>query len=450
LPSVTPIKQISQSSPNAINGISMNQTVKIIQQVENELGPSVVTEKISTGLSLSALRRELAAARPKDKDTSMRLIVERALGLTRSTGAAIALSQGEEMVCRATAGSDVPGLGTRLQVRSGFSGECVRAGRLLRCDDSEADARVDRQSCRRLGVRSMVAVPIHSGDRIVGLLEIFSSHPNNYSRRDEVMLRELAEITKIALCRTAPPPAARNDLQWPPAPGISATGRVTNGEVQSSHSRLAEPGVIVQPRLLEKLSAGCSKGNLALVLSVAILTAVLWSFGPWVRPHGVASNPPKTTVNRSQSRALGPASNTFKTAVSMRPYADDLATVREMAEQGDPAAQFALGSRYAIGEEVRQDDSEAARWFSNAAKQGHTEAQAILGMYYMLGKGVPQDADKAYFWSILAQAGGDQGSKYRVKVLSSRMSPNRIRAAQEQADAWFRQRQARAAKPGTG
>jgi TPR repeat protein len=121
-----------------------------------------------------------------------------------------------------------------------------------------------------------------------------------------------------------------------------------------------------------------------------------------------------------------------------------------MAEQGDPAAQFALGTRYAIGEEVRQNDSEAARWFSKAAEQGHTEAQAILGTYYMLGKGVPQDADKAYFWSILAQAGGDPGSKYRVKVLSSRMTPNRIRTAQEQADAWLRQRQARAAKPGNG
>ena len=196
---------------------------------------------------------------------------------------------------------------------------------------------------------------------------------------------------------------------------------------------------------------GLSKQNLVLVLSVAMLAAaVLWPSGPWVRPHRGASSPTKTTVNPGQASTLGPASNAFKTAVSIRPYADDLATVREMAEQGDPAAQFALGTRYAIGEEVRQDDSEAARWFSKAAEQGHTEAQAILGGYYMLGRGVPQDLDKAYFWSILAQAGGDAGSKYRVKVLTSRMTPTRIRAAQEQADAWLRQRQALAAKPSPG
>ena len=181
-----------------------------------------------------------------------------------------------------------------------------------------------------------------------------------------------------------------------------------------------------------------------------LAAAVLWPSGPWVRLHGGASKPTKTIVNRSQATALGPASSTFKTAVSIRPYADDLATVRQMAEQGDPAAQFALGTRYAIGEEVRQDDSEAARWFSAAAQLGHTEAQAILGGYYMLGRGVPQDLDKAYFWSILAQAGGDSGSTYRLKVLSSRMTPSRIRGAQDQANAWLRQRQALAAKPGTG
>ena len=73
----------------------------------------------------------------------------------------------------------------------------------------------------------------------------------------------------------------------------------------------------------------------------------------------------------------------------------------------------------------------------------------MLGTYYMLGRGVPQDLDKAYFWSILAQAGGDPGSTYRLKVLSSRMTQSRIRAAQEQANAWLRQRQAIAAKPRT-
>src|ERR1700722_7296159 len=54
------------------------------------------------------------------------------------------------MTCRASSGSNVPPVGATLKVGSGFSGECVRAGRILRCDDTEEDARVDRESCRAL------------------------------------------------------------------------------------------------------------------------------------------------------------------------------------------------------------------------------------------------------------------------------------------------------------
>ena len=119
----------------------------------------------------------------------------------------------------------------------------------------------------------------------------------------------------------------------------------------------------------------------------------------------------------------------------------DLASLRKVAERGDPAAQFALGARYATGEQVEQDYVEAVRWFTQAAEGGHILAQATLGAYYWAGRGVPPDLTKAYFWSVLAQAGGDQASKYRVAVLTSRMTRSQILAAQEQANDWLRSHQ---------
>ena len=49
-----------------------------------------------------------------DRETTLQLMAERALALTRATGAAIALSEGNdsEMVCVASAGSDAPPFGT--------------------------------------------------------------------------------------------------------------------------------------------------------------------------------------------------------------------------------------------------------------------------------------------------------------------------------------------------
>ena len=66
-----------------------------------------------------------------DSETELQAIADRALALTRSTGAAIALSADteSEMICVASAGDDAPPVRSRLQVGSGFSGECVRTGR---------------------------------------------------------------------------------------------------------------------------------------------------------------------------------------------------------------------------------------------------------------------------------------------------------------------------------
>jgi hypothetical protein len=116
--------------------------------------------------------------------------------------------------------------------------------------------------------------------------------------------------------------------------------------------------------------------------------------------------------------------------------------MQRLAEQGDPVAQFEVGARYATGEDVPQDYSQALIWFSKAAEQGNVAAQATLGAYYWAGRGVPQDLSKAYYWAILAEAGGDEGSKYRVALLASRLNRGQILAEQKRAEEWISGHQA--------
>jgi len=96
------------------------------------------------------------------------------------------------MVCRASLGANAPPLGCYLDVTSGFSGQCVRSGRTLRCDDSENDPRVDLANCRRLEIRSILATPILFKGDVVGIIEIFSSRPNAFDDRHVVGLKALA------------------------------------------------------------------------------------------------------------------------------------------------------------------------------------------------------------------------------------------------------------------
>jgi len=132
-------------------------------------------------------------------DEALHVIAERALVVTGAEGIAIALPEGDAIVCRVSAGVIVPDSSSCIDPNSGFSGACLRAGRTVRCDDVENDGRVDPLACRELGARSMVAVPLVARREVIGLLEAFSSQPRRFSIPDAFRLSLLGEIIVAAI-----------------------------------------------------------------------------------------------------------------------------------------------------------------------------------------------------------------------------------------------------------
>jgi putative methionine-R-sulfoxide reductase with GAF domain len=441
-------------------------------------GGSAARPEASTGYAGARSARERVTEsesklEPKrfDPEAELQAIAERALSLTRATGAAIALAadNDSEMICVASAGDDAPPVRSRLQVGSGFSGECVRTGRSLRCDDSETDDRVDRAGCKSLGIRSLVAVPIRQGSKVIGLLEVFSPQPYVFNADDIGSLQQLTgsilptiqgekaqaekahpekvqpvntqpEKTQAAdanvsspmrptprtptrPARTEKPPAAKAAIVDTPRPVAPA---------KPTSEPISIPPAVTQPSPARSKQPTVAKALFVAAIGTFIF-ALLWLIAPWV-----SSTMRSTGRTPARAQAAPPVSKSPALPANGLPAnVTDLASLRKVAEQGDPAAQFSLGARYATGEEVKQDYSEAVRWFTKAAEQGHILAQATLGAYYWAGRGVPQDLTKAYYWSVLAQAGGDQASKYRVAVLASRMSRSQVLAAQQQANDWL-------------
>ena len=154
--------------------------------------------------AVSAVRRQVEVL-GTDFRRALQLIAERAQLLLTASGAAIALSDGEadSMVCCASSGPDAPPIGARLQVGSGFSGECVKRSQPLRCDDSETDTRVDAASCRALGIRSLLAAPIRVGEKAVGILEVFAGQSQAFSEADGTVLQRLGDTVLEAAHRAA-------------------------------------------------------------------------------------------------------------------------------------------------------------------------------------------------------------------------------------------------------
>lgn len=153
------------------------------------------------GVALSTSAQYEFKSLAGDLQAGLNLIVSRACSITRGTGAALALSGNEGMICRAITGVNVPLAGMSVDITSGFTGECVRAGRALRCDNAETDPRTDCEACRDLGICSILAAPAFYERDLVGLLEVFSTRAFAFDDGDLAVVERLAQTIVLTLSR---------------------------------------------------------------------------------------------------------------------------------------------------------------------------------------------------------------------------------------------------------
>jgi hypothetical protein len=410
----------------------------------------------------SAVQRE-AESLGSDLEGLLALVASRSQSLLRASGAAIAIAGKDAgtMICRASAGPGAPPLGATLQVGSGFSGECVRTGKMLRCDDAETDERVDRESCHDLGIRSMLAAPIRLREKVVGLLEVFSSEPNAFGESDGSVVQRFAETISAAVDRAVRAHVSSAPLAATPEPSSPPNGSflfVREPEVKTQKEKTQKDTTEKDETEKEKNDASVDadeiggirlpRAHLYLLVCVAafIFLALGYILAPWIQEklqardrsgeHTVlaSSRPPQQTTPILAGSAIETAT---------------LDQLRQRAANGDPAAENALGLRYASGEGVNQDDKAAAVWFTKAAENGNVKAQVALATRYWVGRGVTPSLSQAYFWIVLARAAGDKDSKSFAEILSARLTRAQAAAIEQKAEIWYEQHESQT-KPTPG
>jgi len=134
-----------------------------------------------------------------DLSAVMTLVSQRAQALTGAMGAVVELAEGDDMVYRAATGAVQSHLGLHLSRATSLSGMCVRDGMVLRCDDSELDPRVDREACRKVGLRSMLVVPLRHDDTVVGVLKVMSERVAAFSNDDLHILGLMSDLIAAAM-----------------------------------------------------------------------------------------------------------------------------------------------------------------------------------------------------------------------------------------------------------
>lgn len=359
----------------------------------------------------SEIQSEVETCGP-DLEPALHIIVQRALTMTWASGAGIALInklRPNEMVCRARAGTDSPELGARLEAGAGFSGECVRSGQAIVCDDTDYDSRVDRGSCRALGIRSILACPIKRNNEVIGIIEVFSPEPAAFWENDIAILRRLAEIVVSAVLRAE---HARADiLAFPARDYLDDDNAATLPSFDNPE--LLAPPVPFRRKVFLILTA------------IASITLIIWTLAPSIAKLG-------SSTASFASLPAAEADSSPDAYVSV-----GLEDVKKLATNGNVGAEYSLGMRYANGNGTRQDYREAMRWFLRAADAGSVRAQARVATWFWAGRGTQQDNSKAYYWALLAQAGGDETGHAIVMQTAPTLSPARITAEQRAAEDWL-------------
>ena len=117
-------------------------------------------------------------------------------------------------------------------------------------------------------------------------------------------------------------------------------------------------------------------------------------------------------------------------------YATALREWQPLAEQGDPSAQFRLGSLYENGDGVSRDFAKARQWYEKAAAQGEAKAQLYLGLLSAFGQGGPLDLVQAHMWYSLAAGNGNAHAPGYRDDLARQMTPAQIAEAQQRVRQW--------------
>lgn len=403
----------------------MNLQIEPDTHAENESGGSAhraVHARPGSAAGYSSLIAEWAEIEKEvelfgpNVSAALQLIAERALTLTWATGSAIALrseASSSELICEARAGNDAPELADRLDTDSGFSGECVRSGSTLICDDAELDPRVDSESCRRLGIRSIVACPIIiEKNQNIGILEVFSPESTAFWDNDARTLERLARIIGNMIIRAKQP--------------VGKTALADQSEVNQQNKLQLKPDKSFESEVLTFGPLPRARLAILFVCGIAAVIFTVWLAAPWISDAmSKFTSPPS-----SQAAEVKSASADY---VGM-----SLADLEKVALQNNSAAQYSLGVKYASGNGVPRDYHAALGWFLKAADNGNPRAAVKIASCFWAGKGTQQDFSRAYFWGLLAQAAGDETGRVIVINSAPHLSDHQRFAEQQEADSWLR------------
>ncbi|MDZ7844637.1 MAG: GAF domain-containing protein [Anaerolineales bacterium] len=135
-----------------------------------------------------------------DPDTILQMIADEARRLTKTDISAVYLLDEDELEIAYVSGDVPPGVrGSRLKVSNSIAGRVVTRRESILVLDTWKDQRVDRSISDTVRARSLLIVPLITGEETVGTITVANHTPGGFSPEDERLLTTLASNVVISL-----------------------------------------------------------------------------------------------------------------------------------------------------------------------------------------------------------------------------------------------------------
>ena len=150
---------------------------------------------------LLGLTRDLGDERTLED--ALQRVTDAALALFDGGHASIRLLNAEhdELLCSARSGVGVTHRPVPFRMGEGVAGWVLEHGEIARIDDTQEDERFVSKEGQGFTIRSLVSVPLLSGERAVGVMTVSSDVPGAFDSSDEVAIQLLANCATPALAR---------------------------------------------------------------------------------------------------------------------------------------------------------------------------------------------------------------------------------------------------------
>src|SRR5882672_5418977 len=251
--------------------------------------PEKPTLQSAAEAALQELEKQIASNRDRPISALLNQVVERVGSIMLADGAAIAVRDQGEVICRASVG-EAPEVGSRLRPDSALTRECFETGQVVICEDTETDYRVHRATAKSLRLRCAVVVPLQAQDSVVGVIEVLSSHPSAFNTTHVAGLQRIGAL----LAHILVPAPASPILPEPPQSSVLPTGPGQSDEsmpiVLVSDPALMPPDE-PRSRVIAVLVAGAVVLLLLLYFAVVRSRPVSAPSAPAVAPASVSQTP---------------------------------------------------------------------------------------------------------------------------------------------------------------